>query len=65
MSNLFGKTDYKRMRYPIHLIITAFSMFYLGKNSFRNIALILNWLSTSRFLMPPLVIDVKNLLPCP
>ena len=40
MSNLFGKTDFKGMRYPVHLIITALSMFYLGKNSFRNIALI-------------------------
>lgn len=40
MSNLFGKTDFKRMRHPVHLIITALSMFYLGKNSFRNIALI-------------------------
>jgi transposase-like protein len=29
------------MRYPLHIIITALSMFYLGKNSFRNIALIL------------------------
>ena len=41
ISVLFGKTDFKRMRYPVHLIITALSMFYLGKNSFRNIALIL------------------------
>jgi len=41
MSTLFGKQDFKRMRYPIHLIITALSMFYLGKNSFRNISLIL------------------------
>ena len=41
MSNLLGKTDFKRMRYPIQTIITALSMFYLGKNSFRNIALIL------------------------
>lgn len=41
MSSLFGKTDFKRMRYPVHLIITALSMFYLGKNSFRNISLIL------------------------
>jgi len=41
MSNLFGKHDFKRMRYPVHLIITALSMFYLGKNSFRNISLIL------------------------
>jgi hypothetical protein len=29
------------MRYPVHVILTALSMFYLGKNSFRNIALIL------------------------
>ena len=41
MSKLFGKTDFKRMRYPMHTIIMALSMFYLGKNSFRNIALIL------------------------
>ena len=41
MSSLFGKHDFKRMRYPVHLIITALSMFYLGKNSFRNISLIL------------------------
>ena len=41
MSNLFGKTNFKRMRYPVHVILMALSMFYLGKNSFRNIALIL------------------------
>jgi transposase-like protein len=41
MSNLFGKSDFKRMRHPVSLIITALSMFYLGKNSFRNISLIL------------------------
>jgi len=41
MSKLFGKTDFKRMRYPVFLIITALSVFYLGKNSFRNISLIL------------------------
>lgn len=41
MSQLVGKTDFKRMRYPVQTIITALSMFYLGKNSFRNIALIL------------------------
>ena len=41
MSKLSGKTDFKRMRYPVHVILTALSMFYLGKNSFRNIALIL------------------------
>ena len=41
MSILFGKHDFKRMRYPVQLVITALSMFYLGKNSFRNISLIL------------------------
>ena len=41
MSKLFGKTDFKRMRYPVHVALMALSMFYLGKNSFRNIALIL------------------------
>ena len=41
MSALFGKTDFKRMRHPVFLIITALTMFYLGKNSFRNISLIL------------------------
>jgi transposase-like protein len=29
------------MRHPVQLIVTVLSMFYLGKNSFRNISLIL------------------------
>lgn len=41
MSQLFGKTNFKRMRYPVYIIITALSIFYLGKSSFRNISLIL------------------------
>ena len=41
MSSLFGKHNFKRMRYPIQIIVMALSMFYLGKNSFRNISLIL------------------------
>lgn len=41
MFSLFGKHNFKRMRYPVQIIITALSMFYLGKNSFRNISLIL------------------------
>lgn len=41
LPSLFGKTNFKRMRYPVFIIITALSMFYLGKNSFRNISLIL------------------------
>ncbi len=42
LSSLVGKENFKRMRYPVHIIIAALSMFYLGKNSFRNIALILH-----------------------
>ena len=41
MSKLFGKTDFERMRYPFYVILMALTMFYQGKNSFRNIALIL------------------------
>ena len=41
MSALFGKRNFKRMRHPVHLIVTVLSMFFLGKNSFRNISLIL------------------------
>ena len=41
MSKLFGKTDFKRMWYPAHVILMALSMFYLGENSFRNIAILL------------------------
>ena len=41
MSKLFGKTDFKQMRYPVHVILMALTTFYLGKNPFRNIALIL------------------------
>ena len=40
MSKLVGKNDFKRMRYPVHIIITVLFMFYIGKNSFRNIVLI-------------------------
>ena len=41
MTALFGKTDFKKMRYPVHTIVTALCMFYLGKDSYRNISLIL------------------------
>lgn len=41
MSSLFGKHDFKRMRYPVQIIVTSLSLFFLGKNSFRNISLIL------------------------
>lgn len=41
MSKLIGKTDFKRMRYPVSLIIQVLVMFYIGNSSFRKIALIL------------------------
>lgn len=44
MSKLIGKEDFKRIRHPVQLIITALTQFYIGKSSFRNIALMLNML---------------------
>lgn len=41
-SKLFGKTDFKRMRFPVHVVLMALTMFYIGKNSFRNISIIMN-----------------------
>jgi len=41
MSQLFGKHDFKRIRYPVHIITTALCMFFPGKSSFCNISLIL------------------------
>ncbi len=40
MSKLSEKTNFKQIRYSVYVILTALSIFYLGKNSFRNIALI-------------------------
>ena len=42
MSKFIGKIDFKRLRYPVHTVISALTMFYIGKSSFRNIALMLN-----------------------
>jgi transposase-like protein len=36
--SLFGKTDFKRMRFPLHVIITALNMFYLCNTSTRKIS---------------------------
>lgn len=44
MSKLIGKEDFKRLRHPVQLVITALTQFYIGKSSFRNIALMLNML---------------------
>lgn len=44
LSSLFGKTNFKRMRYPVHIIIAAIVMFFIGNNSFRQIALIMRML---------------------
>ncbi|MDN5277651.1 MAG: hypothetical protein PWR01_1616, partial [Clostridiales bacterium] len=59
ISKLSGKTNFKRIRYPVHIILSALSMFFLGKNSFRNIALILKTV-----FIQPLVTGVKSLLLC-
>lgn len=44
MSRLFGKTDFSRMRYPVHLIISVLVLFYAGNTSFRKIAFIIQLL---------------------
>lgn len=44
MSKLVGKSDFKRLRHPVQLVISALTMFYIGKSSFRNIAFMLNML---------------------
>ena len=41
VSKLFGKSDLSRMRYPVHLIITVLTLFFIGKSSTRNISLML------------------------
>jgi len=41
MFKLTDKTDFKSMLHLVHIIISAFYIFYLGKNSFRNITRIL------------------------
>jgi putative transposase len=41
MSQLFGKTDFKRMRYPAHIILNVIAMFNLGNTSFRKIAFLM------------------------
>lgn len=61
MSKLIGKNDYKCMRYPMHIIIVL-SMFYLAKDSFRNIALILRVVHNIKSLILPLSIGIENLL---
>jgi hypothetical protein len=40
-SKLLGKTDFKRMRFPVRVVLNALAMFYIGTTSFRKIALIL------------------------
>ena len=55
MSTLFGKHNFKRMRYPVQIIITALSMFYFGISvSYLKLPLI------SRFLIPLSAIGALN-----
>lgn len=39
VSQLFGKSDLKRLRHSIHLIIPALYQYFIGKSSTRNISL--------------------------
>jgi len=43
MSNLIGKHDFKRMRHSPFLIFTALTMYFIGKDSTRNIAFLLKF----------------------
>lgn len=45
MTNLIGKTNFKRMRYPVNIIISALTMYYIGNSSTRKIALMLKMIS--------------------
>ena len=42
VSSLFGKTDFKRMRHSARVIFIVLSMYFFGKDSFRQISLILD-----------------------
>ena len=44
----FGKTDLKRMRHSTYIIFTVLSMYFFGKDSFRNISLLLDRLFNIR-----------------
>ncbi len=44
VSNLLGKSNLKRMRFPPFIIITVLYQFFIGKSSTRNISFILNQL---------------------
>ena len=41
MSKVLGKTDFKRMRHSLQLVVTTLTMFYIVGMSFRKIALTL------------------------
>jgi transposase-like protein len=43
MSQLLGKHDFKRMRHSVFLIFTALTMYFIGKDSTRNIAFLLKF----------------------
>lgn len=44
VSKLFGKSDLKRMRFPLHIIISVLYQFFIGKSSTRNISILLEHL---------------------
>jgi len=41
LASALGKTDLMRMRHSAHIIFTVLSMYFFGKDSFRNISLLL------------------------
>ena len=41
VNSAFGKTDFKRMRHAASVIFTVLSMYFFGKDSFRQISLLL------------------------
>lgn len=48
VSQLVGKSDFKRMRHPVHIILSALTMFFIGKSSFRDISFVLRTLFNIR-----------------
>lgn len=63
MSNIFGKNDFKHMRYSVHLVLTVLVMFYIGGTSFRKIAISLNILYNIKISYVTISDWCKKLLP--
>lgn len=46
VSSLLGKSEFKRMRYNSYIIFTALAMYFIGKNSTRDISTMLRMISS-------------------